>query len=125
MEPAMNSELTHSVTPPQALTLPLLRDIGWFPDEDNDGVADSADQCHASNLKTGDVMIGSCDTSVANELFSDGCTVKDLVNNAASSAKNHGDFVSSVSHLGNSLRDAGLISGTQKGALESCAAQAK
>jgi uncharacterized repeat protein (TIGR01451 family) len=29
MEPAINSDLTHEVTPPQDLTLPLLKDIGW------------------------------------------------------------------------------------------------
>ena len=31
MEPAINVDLTHSVKPPQDLTLPLLRDIGWAP----------------------------------------------------------------------------------------------
>jgi hypothetical protein len=29
MEPAINSDLTHTVTPPRDLTYPLLRDIGW------------------------------------------------------------------------------------------------
>jgi hypothetical protein len=29
MEPAINSNLSHSVMPPQDLTLPLMRDIGW------------------------------------------------------------------------------------------------
>jgi hypothetical protein len=29
MEPAINSDLSHTVTPPKDLTLPLLRDIGW------------------------------------------------------------------------------------------------
>jgi hypothetical protein len=29
MEPAINTDLTHSVTPPQDLTFPLLVDIGW------------------------------------------------------------------------------------------------
>jgi hypothetical protein len=31
MEPAINGDLTHSVTSPQDLTFPLLRDIGWNP----------------------------------------------------------------------------------------------
>ena len=30
MEPAINFDLTHSLVPPQDLTLSLLRDIGWF-----------------------------------------------------------------------------------------------
>jgi hypothetical protein len=29
MEPSINSDLTHEVTPPRDLTLPLLQDIGW------------------------------------------------------------------------------------------------
>jgi hypothetical protein len=29
MEPSINSDLTHEVTPPQDLTFPLLKDIGW------------------------------------------------------------------------------------------------
>jgi uncharacterized repeat protein (TIGR01451 family) len=29
MEPAIHSDLTHEVTPPQDLTFPLLKDIGW------------------------------------------------------------------------------------------------
>ncbi len=29
MEPAINADLTHEVTPPQDLTFPLLQDIGW------------------------------------------------------------------------------------------------
>jgi hypothetical protein len=29
MEPAINSDLSHVVTPPRDLTFPLLQDIGW------------------------------------------------------------------------------------------------
>ena len=29
MEPSINSDLTHTVTPPRDLTYPLLQDIGW------------------------------------------------------------------------------------------------
>ncbi len=52
MEPAINADLTHSLTPPEDLTLPLMRDIGWFPDADVDGVADGDDNC--PNVANGD-----------------------------------------------------------------------
>jgi hypothetical protein len=39
-------------------------------------------------------------------------------------ASNHGGFVSCVSHTTNALEKAGVISGAQKGAIQSCAAQA-
>jgi hypothetical protein len=29
MEPSINDDLTHEVTPPRDLTFPLLQDIGW------------------------------------------------------------------------------------------------
>jgi len=29
MEPAINGDLTHEVTPPNDLSFPLLKDIGW------------------------------------------------------------------------------------------------
>jgi hypothetical protein len=37
---------------------------------------------------------------------------------------NHGQFVSCVSHMTNDLKKAGTITGQQKGAIQSCAAQA-
>jgi len=48
----------------------------------------------------------------------------DLIAQAAIDAKNHGEFVSSVASITNELMKSGLISGSQKGAIESCAAQA-
>ena len=41
MEPNISPDLPHAVD----LTLPLLRDIGWFVDLDNDGVPDGQDNC--------------------------------------------------------------------------------
>jgi hypothetical protein len=40
MEPAINADLTHQVTPPEDLTSELLRDIGWYTDRNLDGVPD-------------------------------------------------------------------------------------
>jgi hypothetical protein len=45
MEPNINLDLTHNVTTPYDLTLALMRDVGWFPDTDADGVADANDNC--------------------------------------------------------------------------------
>lgn len=98
------------------LVLFLLRD------EDGDGVIDDDDQCPASDLSA-TVVIDGCDSGVPNLLFPDGCTISDLIAQCAAGAKNHGKFVSCVSHLGNDLKMDGLITGAQKGALTSCAAQ--
>jgi hypothetical protein len=42
MEPILNADLTHQVDGVD-LTLSVMRDIGWFPDADVDGVANAAD----------------------------------------------------------------------------------
>lgn len=125
MEPNINADLTHNVKPPYDLTLPLLRDIGWFADADNDGLADNSDECVQSNLKAGNIMVGSCDTTVPNMLFTNGCTIIDYMDLAAVGVKNHGGLVSNIAHLGNSLLQAGIITGEQKGRLQSCVAKSK
>jgi hypothetical protein len=42
---------------------------------------------------------------------------------AGTGARNHGQFVSCVAHLLNSLKSDGRITGGEKGALQSCAAR--
>jgi len=43
MEPAINADLTHSVQPPEDLTLPLFRDVGWFVDANLNGIPDDVE----------------------------------------------------------------------------------
>jgi hypothetical protein len=106
------------------LTLPLLRDIGWFPDRDLDLVDDGVDECPGSDLRA-TVFVGRENTGVANVFFTNGCTIADLIANVGAGAKNHGGFVSGVAHLLNSLKKAGIITGKDKGVLQSAAARLK
>ena len=71
MEPAINADLTHSVTSPEDLSLALTRDIGWFPDADLDGIADNMD-CSPNSDRRPTVIIDGCDTGVPNTFFSSG-----------------------------------------------------
>lgn len=119
MEPFINTDLQLAVD----LTLPLFRDIGWAPDEDLDGVPDDQDECAGSDLAA-TVVIDGCDSGVANALFTNGCTISDLIGNVADGAGNHGGFVSGVAHLLNELKKDGVITGAQKGDIQSCAAGA-
>ncbi len=123
MEPAINGDLTHNVKAPDDLTLELLRDVGWFPDADLDGLADDFD-CEPNSNLAPTVVIEGCNSGVPNFLFTSGCTLSDLIAHIAAGASNHGQFVSGVSHLTNDLKKAGLITGAQKGAIQSCAAGA-
>lgn len=101
--------------------------VGQFglpePDSDGDGVPDAEDGCPDSDLSP-TVAIGGCDSGVSNTLSPSGCTISDLATECTVDAANHGEFVSCVAHLTNDLRNAGIITGRQKGAIQRCAAQA-
>ena len=70
------------------------------------------------------VVIDGCNSGVTNTLFPTGCTISDLIAACAEGASNHGQFVRCVSHMTNDLKKAGTVAGQQKGAVQSCAAQA-
>jgi hypothetical protein len=70
------------------------------------------------------VVIDGCDTGVPNRVFDDGSSISGLVEECAAGARNHGKFVSCVAHVANDLKKDGIISGWQKGAIQSCAAKA-
>jgi hypothetical protein len=122
MEPAINFSLTDAVDLPEDLTTSLFRDIGWF--SDRDGVPDGADDCMGSDIRE-TVIIGTCDSGVDNVIFTTGCSITDLVGRCEIGARNHGAYVSCVSHVLNVLKGAGWISGSDKGKIESCAAKNK
>lgn len=92
------------------------------PDEDGDGFADCDDACPSSDLSA-TVVIGGCNSGVANTLLAGGCTIADEIAHCAASAVNHGAFVSCVAHLTDALKAQGIITGAQKGAIQRCAAQ--
>jgi hypothetical protein len=121
MEPAINGDLTHNLKAPDDLTLELLRDVGWFPDADLDGLADAFD-CEPNSNLAPTVVVGGCDSGVPNTLFTSGCTISDLIAHIAATSKNHGKFVSGVAKLGDALVAAGIITSAQKDAMQSCAA---
>ncbi len=75
-------------------------------------------------LQSDTVVIDGCDSGVTNYLLDNGFTITDLILQCAAEADNHGDFVSCVAHLTNDLKKAGVITGQEKGAIQSCAAQA-
>jgi len=119
MEPAINVDLTASVEPPQDLTLSLMRDIGWF--SDGDGVPDGVDACPGSDIKP-TVVIGSCNSGVANRMFTNGCSMSDVLARCKD-ASNHGQYVSCVAATVNSFSDIGAIANNEKGKIQNCAAQ--
>lgn len=123
MEPSITPDLTHRVKAPDDLTFELFADLGWrFPDADGDGFADDED-CNANSIVTPTIVIGGVDTGVANVVFPGGCTSADQLAAIKAGAANHGAYVSGVAELTNTWKDASLITGREKGAVQSAAAR--
>src|SRR3954468_598333 len=117
MEPNINGDLTHSVD----LTRQEMIDIGWF--SDGGGVTDGVGQCIGSS-RDATVIIDGCNSGVPNTTFQTGCRISHQINACRVGAGNHGGFVSCVAHVTNDLKANGTISGSQTGAIQSCAAHA-
>ncbi len=96
--------------------------VNGICDSDGDGCNDDVDPHPESNVDA-TVIIDGCDSGVSNVFVSeDGCsTMSDLIADAAAAATNHGEFVSAVAALTNAWKQAGIISGAEKGAIQSCA----
>ena len=107
---------------PQDTLADITTICSWI-DSDGDGISDDEDNCPESNLDAS-IVVDSCNSGVGNHLFEDGCTMSDLIAECAKGAKNHGKFVSCVSQLTNNWKKQNLISGKDKGAIQSCAAKA-
>ena len=69
------------------------------------------------------IVINGCDTGVFDVLY-DGMRISELIEVIYFEAKNHGQFVRGVALLTNELMKAGIITGEEKGKIQSCAAQA-
>lgn len=96
-------------------------------DTDGDGVEDTLDQCPTSDLSA-KVLINGVNTGIANTGANPaGCTFADLVqemiDTCLDDARNHGQFVSCVSHETNILKRAKTITGQQKGKIQSIVAK--
>lgn len=115
MEPAINPDLTHEVIPPFDMTLPLMRDLGWFIDGNLDGTPDAT------------FTWGRCTSNTPNATLPNGAALNDQARvwyrDCSIGAKNHGQFVSCVAKVTNAAVSSGLITGGQKGAVQSCAAR--
>jgi hypothetical protein len=104
-------------------------------DTDGDGVPDFApdgttvlDECPNSNLAPTALLFDTCDTGIQNTVNPNGCTTADVFDEVFDDcldAKNHGQFVSCVSHQTNILKRTKIITGKQKGKIQSCVAHIK
>jgi hypothetical protein len=70
------------------------------------------------------IIVGECDTGVVDQLH-EGKLISERIEECAAGQTNHSQFVSCVADLTNELKEAGVISGKEKGAIQRWAAKAK
>jgi hypothetical protein len=70
------------------------------------------------------ISIGEYNTEVLDRDY-EGTSISDLISACAADVKNHGQFVSCVTHLTNELKEAEVITGEEKSAIQSCAVKAR
>ena len=99
-------------------------------DTDGDEITDDLDECDNSitTIVSPTVIINGVDTGIRNTAPNAvGCTLADLIDEIIDTcldgAKNHGKFVSCVSHETNILKRARTISGQQRGKIQSIVAK--
>ncbi len=68
------------------------------------------------------IMVGSLDTGIQDQPYN-GQLISQLISGCATNAKNQGQFVSCVSELTNELKKDGIITGAEKGVIQSAAAE--
>lgn len=95
-------------------------------DTDGDGSPDGEDPIPASDTSP-TVLLNGVDSGVANRLVGPGVMLADYlaIESAAcaAGAKNHGAYVSCMAKVLNGLKKSGMITGDEKGALQSAVAQ--
>lgn len=95
----------------------VIEDISFdIADSDGDGLADDADNCPDSNLDT-TVVVNGTDSGIPNTLQLDGCTLADLLGEDASPAE--------ISRVTNALKKDGVLSGRDKGRLQSLSGKSR
>jgi hypothetical protein len=97
------------------------------PDADNDGVPDAIDACPNSDLRPKVDVNGDerGTTSINNTVNAEGCSLQDFVNSYASLASNHGQYVSRITDLAQSLYASGAITKSQRQEIITGAAKSK
>lgn len=93
-------------------------------DADGDGVPDSQDRFPFSD-NSPTIRIAGQDTGIANQILADGATLADLIAELEAGSENKGHFASAVANLANTWVVSGIISGREKGRLQSAAAKAR
>ena len=93
-------------------------------DDDNDGVEDASDACQLSAPLAMFVTIDACTTEVPDAMLITGCSINETIAKLAETARNHGQFVSGVTHLANHLRNEELFDNRGRAAIVQCAAWA-
>jgi hypothetical protein len=116
MEPSINFDLTHNLRAPDDLTVELMRDIGWFVDSDLDGIENKLDCAPRSDLRQ-TVFVKGVNSSVTNQMLSNGCTISDRILKLPNRTGTQSEFIRRLTQLLDQLVSQGVINSSQRTAI--------
>ena len=99
------------------------KDVTSWVDTESDVICGIVTSLSTFAIFEPSIIIDGCNTGVGDGEYNDKL-VSEWITECGENAKNHGKFVSCVAGLTNELKKAGVITGEEKGAIQSCAAQA-
>ena len=116
MEPSINFDLTHNLRAPDDLTVELMRDIGWFPDADLDGIPNKQDCAMRSDVRQ-TVFVKGVNSGAPNTMMTDGCTVSDRIIKLPNRSGTQTEFIRRLTQLLDQLVTQGVINSSQRTAI--------
>jgi len=116
MEPSITFDLTHNLRAPDDLTVELMRDIGWFPDADVDGITNKQDCAIRSDVRQ-TVFVKGVNSGAPNTMMTDGCTVSDRILKLPSRSGTQTEFIRRLTQLLDQLVSQSVINSSQRTAI--------
>jgi len=116
MEPSITFDLTHNLRAPDDLTLELMRDIGWFPDADLDGIPNKQDCALRSDVRQ-TVFVKGVNSGAPNTMMTDGCTVSDRIIKLPNRSGTQTEFIRRLTQLLDQLVSLSVINSSQRTAI--------
>jgi len=123
MEVQVIPERNTGMAPPVLLEVDAITDA-FTIEHDTTGRGDALYSVSEFQAYLGSIVIGNCDTGVADRVLDDNSTISGRIAECAENAHNHGKFVRCLAHFTYDLKKTGIINYKEKDKIKWCARRA-